>query len=53
MRKCRILVVDDEVKMQRVLEIMLEDMGHHVLRADHGEQALTIMGLQQNLWVDI
>lgn len=36
----RVLVVDDEAKMQRVLEIMLKRMGHEVLRAHHGRAAL-------------
>ena len=42
MRKHSVLVVDDEVKMQRILEIMLQDMGHEVLRADNGQVALEI-----------
>ncbi len=42
-----VLVVDDEVKMQRVLEIMLNDMGLNVLRADHGEAALDIVMREQ------
>ena len=42
-----VLVVDDEVKMQRVLEIMLDDMGLDVLRADHGEAALAIVMREQ------
>ena len=36
----RILVVDDETKMQRVLEIMLKKMGHEVACADNGAEAL-------------
>jgi two-component system response regulator AtoC len=43
MARHTVLVVDDEVKMQRVLEIMLNDMGLDVLRADHGEAALDIV----------
>ena len=39
----RILVVDDEAKMQRVLEIMLKRMGHEVACADDGEQALQLL----------
>jgi len=33
MSKQRVLVVDDEPKMRRVLEIMLHRMGHDVLFA--------------------
>jgi len=36
----RVLVVDDETKMQRVLEIMLRKMGHEVACADNGLDAL-------------
>jgi len=39
----RILAVDDEVKMQRILEIMLQDMGHEVLRAGNGREALAVV----------
>jgi two-component system response regulator AtoC len=36
----RVMVVDDEAKMQRVLEIMLKRMGHEVACAGTGEEAL-------------
>ncbi len=36
-----ILVVDDEPKMRRLLEIMLTQMGHEVHQADDGQAALT------------
>lgn len=39
----RILVVDDEAKMRRVLEIMIQRMGHEVASASNGEEALQIM----------
>jgi two-component system response regulator AtoC len=39
----RVLVVDDEAKMQRVLEIMLKRMGHEVACAGHGAEALQIL----------
>lgn len=39
-----ILVVDDEPKMRRVLEIMLTQMGHNVYQAENGQQALDCMG---------
>jgi len=35
-----ILVADDEPKMRRVLEMMLQRMGHHVLSAANGRDAL-------------
>ncbi len=38
-----VLVVDDEVKMQRILEIMLRDMQLDVVRADHGKAALDVV----------
>jgi len=43
MARHSVLVVDDEVKMQRVLEIMLGEMGLDVVRADNGRQALAAM----------
>jgi len=36
----RVLVVDDEAKMQRILEMMLRKMGHEAVCADSGEAAL-------------
>jgi len=42
MSKRRVLVVDDEAKMQRVLEIMLQQMGHEVFLAGDGRAALAI-----------
>lgn len=38
-----ILVVDDEPSMRRVLQIMLERMGHTVVVADDGVSALTVL----------
>jgi two-component system response regulator AtoC len=37
----RILVVDDEVKMRRLLEMSLKNMGHEVVQAADGAQAMT------------
>jgi len=42
MKGRQILVVDDEPKMRRVLEIMLQKMGHRVLGAGNGLEALAI-----------
>ena len=42
MKKRLILVVDDEPKMGRLLEIMLHGMGHEVLSARNGIQALAL-----------
>ena len=42
MSQARILIVDDEPKMQRVLEIMLRKMGHEVLCAANGSEALSV-----------
>jgi len=38
-----VLVVDDEPKMQRILEIMLRDMRLDVARADNGRAALDVV----------
>jgi two-component system response regulator AtoC len=43
MQSKRILVVDDEAKMRRVLEIMLNSMGHEVISASNGIEALDII----------
>lgn len=40
MKDKQILIVDDEPKMRRVLEIMLQKMGHQVLSASNGREAL-------------
>ncbi|MHB1076424.1 sigma-54-dependent transcriptional regulator [Thiobacillus sp.] len=42
MKGRQILVVDDEPKMRRVLEIMLQKMGHRVLAAGNGVEALAL-----------
>src|SRR5215510_4896286 len=42
MSKRRVLVVVDEPKMQRILEIMLHKMGHEVLLAADGQEALKL-----------
>ncbi|MGD9602517.1 MAG: sigma-54-dependent transcriptional regulator [Gammaproteobacteria bacterium] len=42
MAKHTVLVVDDEAKMQRILEIMLRDMGLDVLKAGDGGEALAV-----------
>ena len=39
----RILVVDNEAKMRRILELALKNMGHHVEQAADGEEALTVI----------
>jgi two-component system response regulator AtoC len=44
MKGRQILVVDDEPKMRRVLEIMLQKMGHRVLGAGNGVEALALFG---------
>jgi two-component system, NtrC family, response regulator AtoC len=46
MKDRQILVVDDEPKMRRVLEIMLQKMGHRVLVAGNGVEALEIFRAQ-------
>jgi len=42
MKVSSILVVDDEPKMRRVLEIMLHKMGHEVFNAGNGLEALDV-----------
>ena len=39
----RILVVDDEAKMRRLLELALRNLGHEVGQADDGESALAAL----------
>ncbi|MBA2078755.1 MAG: DNA-binding response regulator [Rhodanobacter sp. 68-29] len=39
----RILVVDNEAKMRRILELSLRNMGHEVLQAGEGEEALRLL----------
>ena len=39
----QVLIVDDEPKMQRILEIMLKQMGHNALLASNGQEALEII----------
>ncbi|MBI3799088.1 MAG: sigma-54-dependent Fis family transcriptional regulator [Deltaproteobacteria bacterium] len=50
MSKRQVLVVDDEPKMQRILEIMLHKMGHDVLLAADGQEALK---LAQSVPIDL
>lgn len=38
----RVLVVDDEARMRRVLEIMLQKMGHETRAASNGREALQL-----------
>lgn len=42
MKNRQILVVDDEASMRRILEIMLQKVGHKVLSAANGVEALTL-----------
>ncbi len=44
MRDRLILVVDDEPKMRRVLEIALKNMGHRTVVAENGRDALSLFG---------
>jgi len=46
MKDRQILVVDDEPKMRRVLEIMLQKMGHKVFGAGNGLEALEVFAAQ-------
>ncbi len=46
MSEYKILVVDDEAKMRRLLEILLKQMGHEVYQADNGIKALKILNEQ-------
>jgi len=36
----KLLVVDDESKMRRVLQLFFEDSGYSVAQAENGEEAL-------------
>jgi len=44
----KILVVDDESKMRRLLEILLKQMGHEVYQAENGIKALEVLA-EQNM----
>jgi Response regulator containing CheY-like receiver, AAA-type ATPase, and DNA-binding domains len=39
----RILVVDNEAKMRRILELSLRNMGHEVVQAGDGREALAVL----------
>jgi CheY-like chemotaxis protein len=43
----RILVVDDELNIRKLLRIVLEQKNHTVIEAEHGEQALKILERDQ------
>jgi len=43
----RVLVIDDERKMRRVLQIILEGMGFESIPAESAEEALELVGRQQ------
>ena len=43
MNQHRVLVVDDESNMRRVLEIMLHKMGHETRAASNGQEALALI----------
>lgn len=43
MTKKTILVVDNETKMRRLLEIMLKQMDYEVLQAQDGQEAIAIL----------
>ncbi len=43
---CRILVADDEAKMRRLLELTLQGMGHRVLQAADGAEALDLLATE-------
>ncbi|HET8694072.1 MAG TPA: sigma-54 dependent transcriptional regulator [Aquabacterium sp.] len=47
MKSRTILVVDDEPKMGRVLEIMLKKMGHEVFTAQNGREAMDLFEAHQ------
>ena len=42
----RVLVVDDEAKMRRLLELALQGMGHHTLQAGDGVEALERLAVE-------
>ncbi len=50
MNAVTVLVVDDEAHMRRVLEIMLKQLGHRVVGAPDGAQALAML---QNMKIDL
>jgi DNA-binding NtrC family response regulator len=42
-----VLIADDERKMRRVLQMMLEQMGLESLSAENGEEALAVASAQK------
>ena len=44
----RVLVVDDERKMRRVLQILLEQMGLESIAAETGEEALAAFDARED-----
>ena len=42
----KILVIDDEPMIQRMLSVMLQHLGYEVIQASGGRQALEILGQQ-------
>ena len=43
-RRHSVLVVDDEPTNVRLLEAMLKPLGHHIMKASNGDEALRIVG---------
>jgi CheY-like chemotaxis protein len=40
----RILLIDDEVRLRKTIRLALQSMGHHVVEARHGAEALELIG---------
>lgn len=43
----RILIIDDEISIRRMLHILLEGAGHHVIEADDGSHGLHALALEK------
>ncbi len=54
-RRGRILVVDDEELVRSIVAAMLEELGHEVLLAEEGRQAIALyrQNLEQNTAIDL
>jgi signal transduction histidine kinase/CheY-like chemotaxis protein len=48
-RSARVLIVEDNVGVRRVMQSILERSGHHVISASDGDRALQIIGASQEL----
>lgn len=44
-----ILIIDDSLEIQQLLRLLLESRGYHIDCTSNGEEALTLLGLSENV----